>query len=164
MNELIARWQSTAEMLRRFGAPEHATVLETALIPLDATRYFWIGGDGSTRVYTRSRPANGPRQAALVPGIPNVNALRRGGRAAAQAGRAVIGHYPGYLRLADELGTRRFNIPERVCGDVRRGEVGSEPALIGSHDLRGDEVLLSLNRADIRPGVASSLMMRLGMI
>ncbi|XZE45641.1 RHS repeat-associated core domain-containing protein [Pirellulaceae bacterium SH467] len=68
-------------------------------------------------------------------------------------GKTVLGHYPAYTELAEQLGARRFNIPTSVWNkmtEVERWEANTK--FLDRMIARGDDIILA-TRADLaKPG------------
>jgi hypothetical protein len=63
---------------------------------------------------------------------------------ATTAGRTVLGKFPDYLKLADELGANSFNIPDELWGKMTKAEQwAANQKFLEEALLRGDEILLS---------------------
>jgi len=59
-------------------------------------------------------------------------------------GQAVLGKFPDYLKLADELGAKRFNIPSDVWSKMNKAEQWeANQKFLDRMIARGDEIILS---------------------
>lgn len=96
-------------------------------------------------------------------GIVNIikNIFKKGGKeagktavgCAARGGRSVLGHYPGYLEKASELGARRFSVPPEVWAKMTDAERwAANQKFLDRLILRGDEVILSTPAGRAIPG------------
>ncbi len=86
----------------------------------------------------------------VIPVADVIKVLRAGDR-----GTSVLGHYPGYLDLAEATGGNVFNIPTSVWRTMSKAE--QEAANLGFLQgivARGDDVLLSVSAKKVRPGSA----------
>ena len=68
-------------------------------------------------------------------------------------GKTVLGHYPAYTELAEQLGARRFNIPTSVWKKMSEAERwAANTKFLDRMIARGDDVILA-TRADLaKPG------------
>jgi hypothetical protein len=68
-------------------------------------------------------------------------------------GKTVLGHYPAYTELAEQLGARRFNIPTSVWNKMSEAERwAANTKFLNRMIARGDDVILA-TRADLaKPG------------
>ena len=74
----------------------------------------------------------------------NQSCARDVGGGAARGGRSVLGHYPGYINKASELGARRFNVPANVWEKMTDAERWTaNQKFLDRLIKRGDEVILS---------------------
>jgi hypothetical protein len=65
-------------------------------------------------------------------------------------GLAVLGHYPKYLELADELNAKRFNIPIEIWNKMTpEQQWNANKKFLDRLIVRGDNVRLSVNVKDI---------------
>jgi len=88
--------------------------------------------------------------AALLKGADD---LADGAQAATSRGRTVLGHHPGYIEKAAELGARRFNIPEKVWRGMTDAERwNANQKFLDRLIKRGDEVILSTPANQARRG------------
>jgi hypothetical protein len=63
---------------------------------------------------------------------------------AATAGQTVLGKFPDYLKMADELGANSFNISGEIWGKMTKAEQwAANQRFLEEVVLRGDEILLS---------------------
>ena len=68
----------------------------------------------------------------------------------ADAGRSVLGKYPDYIKLAKQLGAKRFNVPTNIWNKMSATEQwGANQKFLDRMILRGDEVILSNPVLDI---------------
>jgi hypothetical protein len=85
----------------------------------------------------------------LAGGSGKVRALWAGvtsffGGGAAKTGQTVLGKYPDYITLADELGARRFNIPTDIWNKMSKAEQwAANQKFLDRLIARGDEIVLS---------------------
>jgi hypothetical protein len=62
----------------------------------------------------------------------------------AGTGQTVLGSYPRYVELADELGAKRFNIPEAVWNTMTAAERwAANKKFLDRMIARGDMIILS---------------------
>jgi RHS repeat-associated protein len=77
-----------------------------------------------------------------IAAVPVVGAIVRGG--VAVRGITVLGKFPDYLTLADELGAKRFNIPTSVWNRMSTAEQWTaNRTFLDRAIARGDEIVLS---------------------
>ncbi|NJA08191.1 hypothetical protein HC024_21005 [Methylococcaceae bacterium WWC4] len=75
----------------------------------------------------------------------------RGAQAA--KGMTVLGHYPAYKQLADNIGARRFNIPESVWNTMSDAERwAANQKFLDRMISRGDDIILATPLENVRPG------------
>jgi RHS repeat-associated protein len=86
-------------------------------------------------------------------------AAAKGARTAATSatsvseGRTVLGHYPGYIEQASELGARRFNLPGHIWDKMTDAERwAANQKFLDRLIKRGDEVILSTPADQARAG------------
>jgi len=69
---------------------------------------------------------------------------------AAKGGTTVLGKYPDYINLAEELGAKRFNIPTNVWNKMTPAQQwGANQKFLDRMIMRGDKVILSNPVLDI---------------
>jgi hypothetical protein len=84
---------------------------------------------------------------------PTYDQLASDSLLAARGGRSVLGHYPGYIDKASELGARRFNVPANVWEKMTDAERwGANQKFLDRLIKRGDEVILSTPADQARAG------------
>lgn len=75
---------------------------------------------------------------------PEVNCVAEGLPAATNAGKTVLGHFPEYLRLAENEGANVFNIPSGTWNALSEGERwAANQAFLDQAVARGDQILLA---------------------
>ncbi|MEW6747577.1 MAG: RHS repeat-associated core domain-containing protein [Planctomycetota bacterium] len=93
--------------------------------------------------------------------LPNFGAAGKAVRAGSHAdevidvmrGRSVLGHYPEYVNLAEELGARRFNIPGEIWDRMTDAERWTaNQKFLDRMIRRGDEIILATPVDRVRPG------------
>jgi RHS repeat-associated protein len=68
-------------------------------------------------------------------------------------GKTVLGHYPEYVQLANDLRARRFNIPEQVWNKMSEAERwGANKKFLDRLIARGEEIILATPLSKLRPG------------
>ncbi len=95
--------------------------------------------------------------ATAVPFLPaGFGIIKNAGRAAdalgdaAKGGQTVLGKFPDYLKLADEIGAKRFNIPMDVWNKMTKAEQwAANQKFLDRMIARGDEIVLSNPVKDI---------------
>ena len=95
--------------------------------------------------------------ATAVPFLPaGFGIIKNAGRAAdalgdaAKSGQTVLGKFPDYLKLADEIGAKRFNIPMDVWNKMTKAEQwAANQKFLDRMIARGDEIVLSNPVKDI---------------
>ncbi|HRT29095.1 MAG TPA: hypothetical protein P5527_04825 [Kiritimatiellia bacterium] len=78
--------------------------------------------------------------------------IKGGNRAAdaARSGKTVLGKYPDYINLAEDLGAKRFNIPARVWDKMSKAEQwAANKKFLDRAISRGDDIILSNPVKDI---------------
>lgn len=71
----------------------------------------------------------------------------------AAEGKTVLGHYPEYKQLAENLGARRFSIPEAVWNKMSEAERWTaNQKFLDRMTSRGDQIILSTPLDKVRPG------------
>ncbi len=66
------------------------------------------------------------------------------GRRRAQQGTTVLGKYPDYINLADDLGAKRFNVPTEVWNRMSKEEQwAANKKFLDRMIARGDDIVLS---------------------
>ena len=91
---------------------------------------------------------------ALIPWILG-GELIKAARMASQVKRgvSVLGHFPDYLKRAEEIGARRFSVPERIWEKMTDAERwAANRKFLDRLILRGDEVELAPPLSNMRPG------------
>ncbi len=78
----------------------------------------------------------------------------KGGEAtAAKGGTSVLGHYPEYVKLAESLGARRFQIPTSVWNKMSAAEQWTaNTKFLDRMILRGDNIRLATPLNQVKPG------------
>jgi RHS repeat-associated protein len=86
----------------------------------------------------------------LLPIVPSLGVIKAVGKGvdkaidASKVGKTVLGHYPNYLKLADEIGARRFNIPTEVWNKMNSAEQwAANQKFLDRAIARGDDIILS---------------------
>jgi hypothetical protein len=73
--------------------------------------------------------------------------------AGASRGRAVLGHYPEYVRMAERLRARRFNIPASVWDRMTDAERwAANQRFLDRMIRRGDDIHVATPLDSVRPG------------
>jgi len=76
--------------------------------------------------------------------VPLGAAAVREGEGLAARGKTVLGKFPDYVELADELGARRFNIPTEIWNKMTPTEQwAANQKFLDQLIARGDEIILS---------------------
>ncbi len=69
---------------------------------------------------------------------------------AAKTGTTVLGKYPDYINLAEQLGAKRFNVPTNIWNKMSAAEQwGANQKFLDRMIMRGDKVILSNPVLDI---------------
>jgi len=69
--------------------------------------------------------------------------------------QTVLGSYPDYVRVSDNLGARRFEIPTEVWSRMSPAERwGANQRFLDRMIRRGDEVILSNSAHQAQPGTS----------
>ena len=72
-----------------------------------------------------------------------------------RAGKTVLGSYPKYLDLADDLGARRFNIPTKIWKKMTPAQrLAANQKFLDRMITRGDEIILSNSGHAARRGTS----------
>lgn len=72
---------------------------------------------------------------------------------AAKTGTSVLGHYPEYVKLAESLGARRFQIPTSVWNKMSAAEQWTaNTKFLDRMILRGDNIRLATPLNQVKPG------------
>jgi hypothetical protein len=67
--------------------------------------------------------------------------------------KIVLGHFPEYKVLADDLGAKRFNIPESIWNAMTDAERWTaNQKFLDRMISRGDEIILATSLDRVRPG------------
>ena len=65
-------------------------------------------------------------------------------KAASKTGKSVLGKYPDYIKLADELGAKRFSIPTHIWNKMSKAEQwAANRKFLDRMIARGDDIILS---------------------
>ncbi|HEY9897856.1 MAG TPA: RHS repeat-associated core domain-containing protein [Pantanalinema sp.] len=73
--------------------------------------------------------------------------------AASQAGKTVLGHYPEYMELAENIGARAFEIPADVWNRMSKAEQWTaNQKFLDRMISRGDDILLATPLNKVKPG------------
>jgi hypothetical protein len=89
---------------------------------------------------------------AVLEGVVARAGIRSATKATAAEGKAVLGHFPEYTRLAESLGARRFNVPEAVWNNMSATERwAANQKFLDRLISRGDEIILATPLDKIRP-------------
>jgi hypothetical protein len=76
-----------------------------------------------------------------ITGLGEVNAVR---------GTSVLGKYPDYLNLTDQIGAKRFNVPTNIWNKMSAAEQWSaNQKFLDRMIIRGDKIILSNPVLDI---------------
>lgn len=68
-------------------------------------------------------------------------------------GKSVLGHYPAYKDLAEQLGARRFNIPTEHWNKMSSAEQwAANQKFLDRMVARGDDVILATPLDKVKPG------------
>lgn len=79
--------------------------------------------------------------------------VKQGGQCAVEKGKAVLGHYPEYVSLADKVGGKRFTIPEGIWNQMTASEQWSANQKFLDRAIKaGREFLLATQYSKARPG------------
>ena len=89
--------------------------------------------------------------------VPYIGDLGKGGRLGtklvAKGGATVLGHYPNYVKLAESIGARRFQIPTKVWNKMSESEQWAANAkFLDRMILRGDNIRLATPINKVKPG------------
>ncbi|MEW6233737.1 MAG: RHS repeat-associated core domain-containing protein, partial [Chloroflexota bacterium] len=83
----------------------------------------------------------------MPPAPPTAGAFGRvasGSSCAAKTTQTVLGKFPDYLRIADELGARRFSVPAEVWNKMSKAEQwAANQKFLDRAIARGDKIVLS---------------------
>jgi RHS repeat-associated protein len=72
---------------------------------------------------------------------------------AAKTGTTVLGHYPEYVKLAESIGARRFQIPTSVWNKMSAAEQWTaNTKFLDRMILRGDKIRLATPLNQVKPG------------
>lgn len=72
---------------------------------------------------------------------------------AATRGRSVLGHFPDYVNKANELGAKRFSIPEKIWNAMSKAEQwAANQKFLDRAIARGDEFVLATPLDKVRAG------------
>jgi RHS repeat-associated protein len=75
------------------------------------------------------------------------------GYRATKSGTTVLGHYPDYVRVADNLGARRFQVPTKFWDKMSATEQWTANSkFLERMILRGDNIRLATPLTKVRPG------------
>ncbi|ANH82638.1 hypothetical protein A8C56_18140 [Niabella ginsenosidivorans] len=84
-----------------------------------------------------------------VPGLVERLSLKL----AAETGTSVLGHYPEYVKLAESIGARRFQIPTSVWNKMSAAEQWTaNTKFLDRMILRGDNIRLATPLNQVKPG------------
>ncbi len=73
--------------------------------------------------------------------------------AAAKTEATVLGHYPAYTEMAEQLGARRFNVPTEFWNKMTPAEQWTaNQKFLDRMISRGDNVILATPLDKVRPG------------
>lgn len=82
-----------------------------------------------------------------------ISAGARSLNTAAKTGTTVLGHYPEYVKLAESIGARRFQIPKSVWNKMSAAEQWTaNTKFLDRMILRGDKIRLSTPLNQVKPG------------
>jgi hypothetical protein len=71
-------------------------------------------------------------------------------KVAAKGGTSVLGKYPDYINLAEQLGAKRFSVPSNIWNKMSAAEQwGANQKFLDRMIMRGDNVILSNPVLDI---------------
>lgn len=85
--------------------------------------------------------------------MPTNNLPKPKGQCETGGGKAVLGHYPEYVSLADEIGAKRFTIPEHVWNKMSPSEQwAANRKFLDRAISRGNEFILATPYSKARPG------------
>ncbi len=74
-------------------------------------------------------------------------------KTAAKEGATVLGHYPEYVKLAEQIGARRFQIPTNVWNKMSAAEQWTaNTKFLDRMILRGDNIRLATPLNQVKPG------------
>ena len=77
----------------------------------------------------------------------------KNGSNAAEGGITVLGHYPEYVKLAESIGARRFQIPTSVWNKMSAAEQWiANTKFLDRMILRGDKIRLATPLNKVKPG------------
>ncbi|HUG67729.1 MAG TPA: hypothetical protein VMM76_08250, partial [Pirellulaceae bacterium] len=83
----------------------------------------------------------------------DLNAAKGGAPAKRVSNQTVLGRYPDYVRLSDDLGARRFDIPSHIWKEMAPAEQwAANRKFLDRLVAKGDEIILSNPANSARPG------------
>ena len=76
--------------------------------------------------------------------LPTMQKGETEGNATQVGGKTVLGKFPDYLKLADEIGAKKFSIPTEIWNKMSPAEQwAANQKFLDRAILRGDDILLS---------------------
>jgi len=108
--------------------------------------------DGPDSTRTRRPDGQSPKPDPDAPGTPGK--IRRRKRSPPQKpGTTVIGHYPEYVQLADDLAANRFSIPKAQWDRMTEAQRwAANQRFLDDAIARGDTIRLATSPDKVRPG------------
>jgi hypothetical protein len=72
---------------------------------------------------------------------------------AAKTGTTVLGHYPQYVKVAETIGARTFQIPTKIWNKMTPAQQwGANQKFLDRMILRGDNIRLATPLNQVKPG------------
>jgi RHS repeat-associated protein len=141
---------SVMALRTQYGAPIytplHGPNGQVIASPADAVNTVGKNVAGSLLMAT---PIGGEEKAGVELAEEGAKVLK-GSEAATKAGQTVLGKFPDYLKLADQLNAKKFNIPASVWNKMSKAEQwGANQKFLDRAVARGDKFILSNPVKDI---------------
>jgi hypothetical protein len=90
------------------------------------------------------KPTEAPKPPKVEPPTPPQKVMTPKLPAAGGAGKTVLGKFPDYVNLADDLAARRFSIPTKIWNKMTPAQQwAANQKLLDRMITRGDEIILS---------------------
>jgi RHS repeat-associated protein len=151
----ISEWSSSLNLWSRDGIMEEILVVASRA-PGPSDSIHWLSEEFQSLLdVTASTPLlDDLLLAAVIAAIEPTPAGEAALLAAGMSrGRAVLGHYPEYTRLAERLGARRFNIPGNIWDRMSEAERwAANQRFLDRMIRRGDDIHLATPLESVRPG------------